>query len=300
MNLNNLYRENALHYAVRAGNVEAVKHIVSLRPELRLALNREKEQPHHLCGLRFEEVRPLVVVEKGSQSAPKRITSGDWIKSAISKSSSDMGESIRRLDLKELPLPEWGLQEKLAYLRINIIGRNEVISTPNFWQIINPARTAITSRLLCYHDYTASGRGLAFLEAYCQNMLRMYANTHTEISATGKACNQIYEQAAELIRDHVNAGEASFVIPCGSGLFVFVCCVCLFCLFCFVLFCLFCLFCFVLFCFFVCFVCFVWFGLVCLVCLFVFSPFFSQVRVEQSRSCKKCSVCTWHLPRFKT
>lgn len=153
--------ESSLHYAVRAGNVDAVKNIVALRPGLKLALNQEKEQPHHLCGLRFEEVRPLVEVEVGNQSAPKRSTSGDLVRSAISKSSSQVGESIRRLDLKGLPLPQWGLEEKLAFLRINIIGRNEVISTPNFWQIINPARTAITARFLCYHDYTASGRALS-------------------------------------------------------------------------------------------------------------------------------------------
>jgi hypothetical protein len=41
-------------------------------------------------------------------------------------------------------------------------------------------------RRLVYADYTASGRGLSFIEDYIrQRVLPLYANTHTEASATG-------------------------------------------------------------------------------------------------------------------
>ena len=60
-----------------------------------------------------------------------------------------------------------------ALVRNNIIGRDAVIDTP------------FGKRLVTYADYTASGRGLEFIEAYIGRILEHYANTHTEDDATG-------------------------------------------------------------------------------------------------------------------
>jgi len=59
----------------------------------------------------------------------------------------------------------------LKYVQENIIGT---------WSDKYQLKTVYGSKPLVYADYTASGRGLKFIEAYIQNeILPMYANTHT-------------------------------------------------------------------------------------------------------------------------
>ena len=55
-------------------------------------------------------------------------------------------------------------------------------------------------RRLVYADYTASGRALAFIEDYIrERVLPLYANTHTEASATGLHCTALREDARRVI-----------------------------------------------------------------------------------------------------
>ncbi len=74
-------------------------------------------------------------------------------------------------------------------------------------------------RRMTYADYTASGRSLAFIEEFLRHeVMPLYANTHTESSATGLQTSRFREDAREIIRDAVGADPArDVVIFCGSG-----------------------------------------------------------------------------------
>ncbi len=89
--------------------------------------------------------------------------------------------------------------------RSQIIGRNVLHRTP------------FGERNLFYSDYTASGRGLAFIEAKMTNILKSYANTHTEDDYTGKYMTRLLQQAEAKIKEQVNAGEHGKIIATGSG-----------------------------------------------------------------------------------
>ena len=94
----------------------------------------------------------------------------------------------------------------LARIRDNVIGERMAFTTP-FGQ-----------RPLIYADYTASGRGLTFIEDAIRNqVLPWYANTHTETSATGRQTTAFREQARAAIRRSVNASDEHAVIFCGAG-----------------------------------------------------------------------------------
>lgn len=64
-----------------------------------------------------------------------------------------------------------------------------------------------------YADYTASGRSLDFIEDFlCDQVLRCYANTHTESSGTGLNTGRLREDARRLIHHAVGGGENDLVI----------------------------------------------------------------------------------------
>jgi len=73
-------------------------------------------------------------------------------------------------------------------------------------------------RRLTYADHTASGRSLAFIEEIIRTeVLPLYANTHTESSATGRRTTQLREEARGLIRDGIGGDASTAVIFTGSG-----------------------------------------------------------------------------------
>ena len=93
----------------------------------------------------------------------------------------------------------------LESIRNEIIGNNLVFETP------------FGKRHLLYVDYTASGRGVQSIENKLQNILRSYANTHTEDDFSGKYLTTLVHQAEERIKTLVNAGDQGRIITVGSG-----------------------------------------------------------------------------------
>ncbi len=90
-------------------------------------------------------------------------------------------------------------------LRKQTIGIDQTITTP------------FGNRIQTYCDYTASGKGLIFVEHYLQSVLTKYANTHTEDDFSGQQTGHLLHQAEMCIKDAVHAGKDDRIITCGAG-----------------------------------------------------------------------------------
>ena len=104
-------------------------------------------------------------------------------------------------------VPDADPERLIELIRAGVIGDDEAFAGP------------FGLRRLTYADYTASGRSLAFIEDYIrEQVLPLYANTHTESSGTGRQTTRFREDARDIIRGAVGATrDEHAVIFCGSG-----------------------------------------------------------------------------------
>jgi selenocysteine lyase/cysteine desulfurase len=78
-------------------------------------------------------------------------------------------------------------------------------------------KTPYGERIMTYADFTASARGLKFMEEYLAEIQKCYANTHTEDDMTGEVMTKILHKSLDIIKEHFNAEENCIVIPSGNG-----------------------------------------------------------------------------------
>ncbi len=96
--------------------------------------------------------------------------------------------------------------DKFASLRQNVMGEGQAIATP------------FGKRRIVYADYIASGRAYGPIEDKIRNfVLPLYANTHTESSATGRQSTAFREEARQIISESLNCSDDDAIIFCGSG-----------------------------------------------------------------------------------
>jgi len=101
---------------------------------------------------------------------------------------------------------EANVQHLIEKIRDSIIGDDRALSGP------------YGHRRMTYADYTASGRSLEFIETFItEEVLPLYANTHTETSRTGLQTTRFREDARRIIRENVGGTDEDVVIFCGSG-----------------------------------------------------------------------------------
>jgi selenocysteine lyase/cysteine desulfurase len=95
----------------------------------------------------------------------------------------------------------------IELIRSSVIGDDVTVAGP-----FGPRRVT-------YADYTASGRSLAFIEDYIRDqVMPLYANTHSESSGTGRQTSRFREEARDIVRRAVGASrDEHAVIFCGSG-----------------------------------------------------------------------------------
>jgi len=94
---------------------------------------------------------------------------------------------------------------KIDEIRNQILGSDVLFDTP------------YGNRLMLYADYTASGKSLILIEKYMIELQKIYANTHTNDSMTGRVMTKILHLAEARIKKYLHADENYYIVPAGTG-----------------------------------------------------------------------------------
>ncbi len=70
---------------------------------------------------------------------------------------------------------------------------------------------------ILYLDFTASGLAYGPIEERLQQILKNYANTHSEIGYNARKITKHYNRARESLKQTLNTGDDFYIIPCGTG-----------------------------------------------------------------------------------
>jgi selenocysteine lyase/cysteine desulfurase len=75
----------------------------------------------------------------------------------------------------------------------------------------------ILDKNILYFDYTASGLAYKKIEDKMLDVLKTYANTHSEVSSNALKTNEYYENARNNLRRILKITDEFYILPCGTG-----------------------------------------------------------------------------------
>ena len=78
-------------------------------------------------------------------------------------------------------------------------------------------RGIIKDKQILYFDYTASGQAYKPIEKKILEILKTYANTHSEVSSSALKTSEYYAKARMDLRKALEIDERFYLLPCGNG-----------------------------------------------------------------------------------
>lgn len=81
----------------------------------------------------------------------------------------------------------------------------------------NIRRNIIKDSKILYFDYTASGQAYKTIEKQILEILKTYANTHSEVATSALTTSAYYAKARADLKKALEIDESFYLFPCGSG-----------------------------------------------------------------------------------
>ncbi|ACZ11670.1 aminotransferase class V-fold PLP-dependent enzyme [Sulfurospirillum deleyianum] len=78
-------------------------------------------------------------------------------------------------------------------------------------------KNIIKEKGILYFDYTASGQAYKPIEKKMQEILKTYANTHSEVASSALKTSAYYAKAREDLKKALDIDERFYLFPCGTG-----------------------------------------------------------------------------------